>query len=276
MYYWRGHGDVRIAGDSWGEVGNPLVILQHGGGQTRHAWKDTGERLAEAGFHAIAFDARGHGDSDWAPDGAYGYDVMVEDLKCLIAAFGQSRPILVGASMGGATSLIATGESQVPTAALVLVDVAPNLEPEGVENILRFMEQRPDGFDTLEEIAQAICNYQPQRRRPLNLDGLSKNVRLGPDGRYYWHWDPRFLRIARDHDELGARLEVCATRLALPTLLVRGGMSDVLTEAGAQSFLRLCPTAEYIDVAEAGHMVAGDRNDVFTGAVLDFLKRVVL
>src|SRR5471030_216512 len=98
MHHWKGFGDVTIAGDSWGDAAGPLVLLQHGGGQTRHAWKRTGETLGAAGYNAIAFDARGHGDSDWAADGRYGQDFMVEDLVCLVAAVGNRRPILVGAS----------------------------------------------------------------------------------------------------------------------------------------------------------------------------------
>lgn len=274
MNQWRGHQDLRIAGDAWGQVGKPLVILQHGGGQTRHAWKGMGEQLGEAGFHAIAFDARGHGDSDWAPEGDYRYDVMIEDLKCLIAAFGQPHPILVGASLGGIVSLIAVGEAKVSAAALVLVDVAPDLQAEGVKNVQNFMEQKPEGFKSLEEVAKAISSYQPQRKLSRNLDGLAKNVRLGPDGRYHWHWDPRFQGKFGEENERRERMEACASGLVLPTLLVRGGMSNVLTEEGAQSFLRLCPKAEYVNVAEAGHMVAGDRNDIFAGAVLEFLSRV--
>ena len=56
---------------------------------------------------------------------------------------------------------------------------------------------------------------------------------------------------------------------------MRGGLSDVLSEEGAQSFLRQCPQAEYVSVANAAHMVAGDRNDIFADAVLQFLLRVV-
>ena len=80
MHRWEGHGGVRFAGDSWGDPKGPLVLLQHGGGQTRHAWKGAGESARQGGLSRVAFDARGHGDSDWAPDGDYGQDVMVEDL----------------------------------------------------------------------------------------------------------------------------------------------------------------------------------------------------
>ena len=93
MRYWHGRSGLRLAGDEWGEPGGRVVILQHGGGQTRHAWKGAGETLGAAGYHAIAFDARGHGDSTWAPDGVYGQDAMVADLKCLIEQLGNRRPV---------------------------------------------------------------------------------------------------------------------------------------------------------------------------------------
>ena len=274
MHVWNGGGGIKIAGDSWGNPNGPLVLLQHGGGQTRHAWKGAGERLGAAGYYAIAFDARGHGDSDWSPDGRYGQDVMVEDLKCIVAAL-ERRPVLVGASMGGGTSLVAIGEDHVDATAFVMVDIAPRIEMEGVDKIIAFMSQKPEGFNSLAEVASAIGNYQPHRERPKNLDGLAKNVRLGADGKYHWHWDPRFRPGSHVLEKRRQRLEACARNLRLPTLLVRGGMSDVLSEEGAQEFLKLCPHAEYVNVTGAAHMVAGDRNDIFGNAVIEFLARAV-
>ncbi len=275
MHYWPGANGLRIAGDAWGDPKGPLVLLQHGGGQTRHAWKGAGETLGAAGYHAVAFDARGHGDSGWAPDGAYGQNIMVEDLKCVVAALGNRRPVLVGASMGGGTSLVAAGEDHVDATALVLVDVAPRIEMEGVDKIQAFMRQKPEGFDSLEDVAQAIGNYQPHRKPPKNLQGLVKNLRMNANGKYIWHWDPRFQADRHVLEKRQARLEACARNLRLPTLLVRGGLSDVLSEEGAREFLQMCPQAEYVNVTDAGHMVAGDRNDIFGNAVIAFLKRSV-
>jgi len=275
MHQWKGVGGVTIVGDSWGNPDGPLVILQHGGGQTRHAWRGAGETLGAAGYHAVAIDARGHGDSSWAPDGIYGQDIMVEDLVKVIEQLGGRRPVLVGASMGGGVSLVAIGEDHVDATALVLVDIAPRIEEEGAQKIQAFMGQKPDGFDSLEEVADAIANYQPHRARPRNLDGLAKNVRLGEDGKYHWHWDPRFRTGRRDLKARQSRLEACARNLTLPTLLVRGGLSDVLSEEGAQSFLEMCPHSEFVNVTDAAHMVAGDRNDIFSNAVIDFLSRTV-
>lgn len=275
MHVWIGSSGNRLAGDSWGDPQGPLVVLQHGGGQTRHAWKRVGQHLGAAGYQAVSVDARGHGDSDWAVAGVYGQDTMVADLQCLIAQLGNRRPVLVGASMGGGTSLVAIGEDHVDATALVLVDIAPRIESAGVGKIQAFMNLKPDGFDSLEEVAEAIASYQPHRQPPGSLAGLAKNVRLGADGKYHWHWDPRFRNVSRELDLRRQRLEACARRLTLPTLLVRGGLSDVLTEEGAQEFLRLCPHAEYINVTGAAHMVAGDRNDSFGAAVIDFLARTV-
>ena len=200
---------------------------------------------------------------------------MIKDLSCVVEALGGKRPILVGASMGGGVSLIAIGESHLAASALVLVDMAPRMEPEGRRRIQEFMAQKPEGFDSLQEVADAIANYQPHRPRPRTLDGLAKNVRLGADGKYHWHWDPARRRSQRDQAAYRERLHACAHHLHVPTLLVRGGLSDVLSEAGVRSFLAQCPHAEYVNVANAAHMVAGDRNDIFAESVIGFLKRVV-
>ena len=275
MHFWQGAHGITLAGDSWGERSGPLVVLQHGGGQTRHAWKNAGQALGAAGYYAIAFDARGHGDSDWSKDGAYSQDVMVEDLCSVLKQLGEQRPVLVGASMGGGTSLVAIGEDHVDATALVMVDIAPRIEPAGVTNINNFMRNKPEGYDSLEDVAEAIGNYQPHRKPPKDLKGLAKNLRLADNGKYRWHWDPAFLSQPRDIMKRTERLEKCASALKLPTQLVRGGLSDILSEEGAQQFLLLCQHAEYVNITDAGHMVAGDRNDIFSDAVIDFLGRTV-
>lgn len=276
-HVWRGAGGVAIAGDRWGDPEGPLVLLQHGGGQTRHAWKGAGETLGAAGYDAVALDARGHGDSGWSPAGEYSVDHMVEDLRHVVDALGGRAPVMVGASMGGGTSLIAIGEAQLPATALVLVDIAPRIESAGAQKVMEFMRQKPEGFDTLEEVALAIASYQPHRSRPRNLDGLAKNVRQGENGKYFWHWDPARLQQWNEEDRAHyrERLIRAGDNLPLPTLLVHGGLSDVLSDDGARDFLRQCPQAEYVKLGDAAHMVAGDRNDIFGAAVVDFLARAV-
>lgn len=274
MHEWPGSEGLTIRGDSWGDPAGRTVLLLHGGGQTRHAWRGAGETLGAAGYHAVAYDARGHSDSDWSPTVTYTSDANVDDLVSVCNALGERAPILVGASMGGSTSMVAIGEQRLAAAALVMVDIAPQVEPAGTAKIKAFMEQKREGFESLEEVAEAIANYQPHRKRPRKLDGLAKNVRVGSDGRYYWHWDPARLDRKWDMTEHRKRVAVAADNLDLPVLLVRGGLSDVLSEEGAQAFLQQCPHAEYVNVTGAAHMVAGDRNDIFADSVVDFLHRV--
>jgi pimeloyl-ACP methyl ester carboxylesterase len=187
----------------------------------------------------------------------------------------ERAPVVVGASLGGLTALAAAGESSAPlVAAIVLVDIAPRVQADGVQRIVEFMRGNPDGFATLEEAADAIAGYAAHRPRPKDLSGLRKNLRLGEDGRYRWHWDPRMMSGDRRPSTTNNpdRMERCARALRVPTLLVRGRMSDIVSEEGARAFMALVPQARYADVSGAGHMVAGDRNDAFSSAVLAFLR----
>jgi pimeloyl-ACP methyl ester carboxylesterase len=269
-----GAGGITLVADAFGDPDAPTVLLLHGGGQTRHAWGGTAQALVADGWRSVAVDLRGHGESAWDPDGDYAFERFAEDVAALARACAQP-PVLVGASLGGIASLLAVSELGAPARALVLVDVGPRIEREGVERVVGFMTARPEGFESLDEAADAIAAYNPHRERPRDLNGLAKNLRRGEDGRWRWHWDPRFMigRAPRSHEAgVPDRMDAAARALRLPTLLVRGRLSDLLSEAGARHFLELVPHARYVDVSDAGHMVAGDRNDRFTAAVRDFLR----
>ncbi|MFT7650783.1 MAG: pimeloyl-ACP methyl ester carboxylesterase, partial [Candidatus Poriferisodalaceae bacterium] len=128
--YFQGSG-VRLAADTFGQKGRPLVLFNHGAGQTRHSWRGSAEALADEGYYCVTVDARGHGDSEWAPDGNYERDIMIEDLSALCDEIGAGPAALVGASMGGNTSLAALGDDRVEASALVLVDIAPRIRSAG-------------------------------------------------------------------------------------------------------------------------------------------------
>ncbi|MCU0339783.1 MAG: alpha/beta hydrolase [Spirosomaceae bacterium] len=184
-----------ITADGWGSPASPPVLLLHGGGQTRHSWGDTARFLAQNGWYAIAYDARGHGDSDWDEEANYLADALVGDLRAIVAQL-NTKPALIGASMGGITSLILEGESPQPLAsAVVLVDIAPKPEQKGIERIFAFMSSHLEsGFASLEEAAAAVAAYLPHRTQPTDLSRLEKNLRFR-HGRYYWHWDPTMLKM---------------------------------------------------------------------------------
>ena len=265
---------VELVCDIVGRWTDPAVLLLHGGGQTRFSWGGTASELADRGFLTFTLDARGHGESDWAQGGDYSIDAYAEDLRRVVRQIG--RPVmLVGAALGGLISIIAAGEPPaVPCTALVLVDVTPRMNEEGKQAIAAFMTAHPEGFLSVEEAADAVSAYLPHRPRPSDISGLRKNLRRGDDGRYYWHWDPRMLTEPSGPGQAAPqRFEKALAGMQVPVMLIRGGISEVVGEEDVAAFRAVAPQAEYVDVPNAAHMVAGDRNDVFTGAVVDFLDR---
>jgi pimeloyl-ACP methyl ester carboxylesterase len=230
----------------------------------------------------VLLDQRGHGDSAWVPDGAYTFWDFAADARAVarqIAAEQGEKPVVIGASLGGIAGLLALREAgEPPFEGLVLVDIVPRMDPRGVSHVQGFMRAHArEGFASVEEAAEAVAAYLPHRPKPSSLDGLKKNLRHHADGRWRWHWDPRFLDGSRsvntDRDEVERQMTEAARTLAVPTLLVRGGSSELVSDEAAAEFLALAPQADYVNVAEARHMVAGDRNDVFAEAILTFLSR---
>jgi len=270
-----GEGGLRIEADAYGDALARPVLLLHGGGQTRHSWGSTAATLAAAGWYAVAYDQRGHGASGRSPSGHYEPGRFAEDLVEIATTFEQP-PVVVGASLGGLAALLAEGVLAPGLfAGIVLVDITPRQEREGVNRIVSFMLDRAvEGFGSLDEAADAVAAYQPHRSRPRDHSGLQKNLRLDADGRWRWHWDPELfnsdngLHAAQEP----GRFVAAAAQLTLPTLLVRGKLSDLVSEETAQEFLELVPHAQFVDVSGAGHMVAGDRNDRFCDAVVEFLE----
>ncbi len=271
----------RLAADLWDGGGHPVIFL-HGGGQTRHAWDKTAMLVRAAGMRAITVDQRGHGDSDWAESGDYTFGSYAADAAAIVREVAlryHDAPSVVGASLGGLAALGAEVFHGPLLESLVMVDITPRMDQSGVARVRGFMRENMDeGFATLEDAADAIARYLPHRKRPASLDGLRKNLRLGDDGRYRWHWDPAFMDESRGVRADGSSYaEMVMKRLPtlhLPILLVRGLNSEIVQEEHAREFIELAPNSRLVDVGGAGHMVAGDRNDIFADAVLDFLTGV--
>lgn len=268
----------------------PVVFLLHGGGQNRHAWSTSAARLHARGYTVVAYDTRGHGDSDWDPAGRYDVERLASDLVAVRGHFStDTPPVVVGASLGGMTILAAHLAAPAESwGAVVLVDVTPRLEFQGAQRVVSFMAAHPEGFDTLDDAAEVIAAYNPHRARPDTVDGLHKVLRQRHDGRWIWRWDPAFVHSnfeflhgeptsgTEQFDAIGALLSDGARRVTAPTLLVRGLLSDVVSQETVDDFLQLVPHAETVDVSGTGHMIAGDDNDAFTAAVTNFLDRYAL
>ncbi len=275
---YRGVDDVTLVADEWNgngaaPDGRASILMLHGGGQNRFSWKNTGQILSEQGFHVVALDSRGHGDSDHAPGADYALETLCGDVVRVIEAIG--RPIvLIGASMGGLTGiLVADQAGPEKVRQLVLVDVVPRYDKTGSARIRDFMFSHMNGFDSLDDAADAVAEYLPHRSRPRNPEGLKKNLRQR-NGRWHWHWDPKLMTKPEDDPELRVeKIERAAMDLTIPILLIRGKLSDVVSVDGVNDFLEKVPTAEFVELADAGHTAAGDDNDAFTDAVVQFVTR---
>ena len=266
---------LNIEATALGKPSDPLVVLLPGGGQTRHAWGGTAEKLSEEGFYAVAIDLRGHGDSDWSEEGDYTIESHKDDLLSIIESVGKPAS-LIGASLGGMISLSAAGDDifKELCTSLIMVDIGIYPNEEGSNQILSFMDSGSKGFSSLEEASDAISSFLPHREKPTDLSGLNKNLRLKSDGRYYWHWDPRFIQSRSDNrNEYRQRQKDYAESVQVPTLLIRGALSNVVTQEEVDDFLKTITHAEFIEIDKAAHMIAGDRNDIFANAAIDFLLK---
>ena len=268
---------ITVEYDQWGELEKNAVLLLHGGGQTRHSWKATADKLTQTGGCAITMDLRGHGNSDWSHGGHYTLNDFSSDVAYLIGEL-HIKPVLVGASLGGLVGIYLEGKYKRDSiSGLVLVDIVPNMNIAGAERVKDFMlEHSKTGFASLSEVSEILSKYNPHREKSSDLEGLKRNLRKRGD-KWFWHWDPMFISTERGEENPDMRnpvlLNELCSNITVPILLVRGKLSDLVTEAEAKEFLERYPDARFADVSGAGHMVVGDKNDVFARAIIEFLNQ---
>lgn len=271
--WFDGANGVRLAGTVFGPEGGTPVLLIGGMGQTRHSWRRAAERVAERGHRAITLDVRGHGESDWAPDGDYSFPATSADLIAVVRALGEPA-VLVGASLGGKIALSAAGYGG-PTIArgLVIVDTVPRAEPSGVAEVTQVLRPPPEGFASPEAAAAELARIRGRDPQPGEGERMRRNMREDSGGRWHWHWDPAIM--VRDHG-IGLvpaldYLETASAKLTIPVLLTRGERSPVVGDAGVAAFAALVPQIQVETIAGAAHMLVGDENDLFADALLRFL-----
>jgi len=266
----------------WGAEGKPPMILLHGVGQTAHTW-DLFAAAMTPHFHIRALDQRGHGDSSWAPDKDYSRKAMVNDVLEFTRTLGMDRPFgpaqgrffLVGMSMGGANSLSFTANYPDKVEALVVVDIGPRVEQKGVNNIRNFMTTYRE-FDSLDEAAEVIHNYNP--RRPMEVIRkftVVYNLKQIPNGKWTWKYDPYFSDSHRRMDvrQMQEELREEVRKIRCPALVVKGGESDVFSLEGARNLQEVIPGSELALVPGAGHSVMGDNPPGFEAAVRAFYQK---
>jgi flavin reductase (DIM6/NTAB) family NADH-FMN oxidoreductase RutF/pimeloyl-ACP methyl ester carboxylesterase len=231
-----GFGGLSLAAEVYGSEDNPTVVLLHGGAQDKNVWRPAATALALAGRYVICLDLRGHGESDWAADGRYDLDAHAADLREILARL-DSRPVVVGASLGGWIAIAALGEDSAHlSTGLVLVESPPRIDESELRRVRTSM----------------------------------RNLTQAQDSKF----DPRIL-AEYPAAALEPRLSTAASQINVPTLVIRGARSTLTSSAAAHDLARLIRDVEYVEIAGAGRQVAFAHADAFNAALLDFLERKV-
>ena len=256
----------------WGDSANPTVLMLHGGSQQAHSWDFISLALSDE-FHVLALDQRGHGDSDWAPEGDYSIEAQQGDIDGFVKALGLDGFVLIGHSMGGRNAYVWASRHPKALKGLVIVDTGPESGGPGQDRIRRFREL-PDELDSFEEFAQRIQQYTG-RSREQTLGALKYSIRQRPDGKWTWKYDKRMRTPGqRQPTWTSEQLWECVDRIACPTLVVRGGESDVFLVETMDRMQQTIPDCVAVTIPRAGHLVQGDNPVDFAAAVQDLLRRI--
>ena len=259
----------------WGTPGRPPVLFLHGGGLNVHTWDLVCASLKPE-RHCLALDQRGHGDSEWSPVMDYGTESHAADLDAFVDHLRLERFVLVGMSLGGANALAWAGSHSDRLAALVLVDVGPEVRQAGVRKIAAFTSEATP-LDSVEEFVTRALAFNPRRDATLLRRSLLNNLRRMPDGKWIWKYDQRHRGRALDPAAADRRRQLlwsAAAKVACPTLVVRGAESDVFHDEDAERLSAALPDGRWTKIANAGHTVQGDNPAGLLVALREFMGEV--
>ncbi len=264
-------GGLKFFYRDWGDEAAPPIVLLHGFTGHSRTWDTIARQLAPS-QRVIALDQRGHGLSDWAEE--YSTDAMVEDVHKLVDALGFERFQLLGLSMGGRVALHFAGTYPARVARLVIVDIAPETNRDGMQRIQESTRAQ-DVFDSVEEALAASAKANPIAPAGEREHRVRNNLMRLEDGRVTFRHD-RGLRtgerpLVRPAPEDGWAL---CRAITAPTLFIRGAQSDLITPELAARMGKEIPNCTVVEVGPSGHSVPLDNPEGFAKAVLPFVSPV--
>ncbi|MET0919378.1 MAG: alpha/beta hydrolase [Burkholderiales bacterium] len=254
----------------WGDPHAPALVLLHGGGQTAHTWDACCLILARR-YRCIALEARGHGDSDWSRAGAYAIEDHARDIAGFVDRLALDLPIVAGMSMGGINATAYAVLHAERMRALVSIDVGPEVQFEPVERLMRGMNEYRR-FDSPRHAAERLSRLGARRATGLLERTLSRNLRQEDDGTWTWKYDPRPLLGLSTHALLAPRKRLwdVIDRITCPALVVRGGDSEIFSDADAAKFAGALPQGTLVRVPRARHSVQTDNPRGLAEAIVAF------
>jgi pimeloyl-ACP methyl ester carboxylesterase len=268
----------------WGNPGAPPLLLVHGGRDHCRNW-DWVAQAMRRDWHVICPDLRGHGDSQWSPDGNYSMSAYIYDLAQLIHQQNLAPVTIVSHSLGGNICLRYTGIYPDKVRKLVAIEglgPSPKMLAERrtkpmAERMTAWIEEQrtlsgrlPRRYPTIED---AFARMQAENKhlsaeqaRHLTQQGVNQNE----DGTYSWKFD-NYVRMNPPYDMTYGDIETLWARIACPTLLVYGKESWA-SNPERDGRLDHFKTAKVVEFENAGHWVHHDRLDAFVDTVRGFIK----
>ena len=258
---------IRFHYREWGDPSSPPLVILHGISSHARTWDTFAKAFCDR-YRIFALDQRGHGESGWADD--YAPERRVEDLEAFADALALERFTLVGLSMGGICAYGYAPRHPERLTKLVIVDIAPELEPSGMRRIGAGLATPNEFSDPEEAVALArAANPRPPeaelRHRVLN------NLIRRDDGKWIFRYDQRVSGVTRGPRADPEPVWASFAKITCPTLLVRGAESDLLGRAAAERMTREIPDCRLIEVPNAGHSVPLDNPQGFIKAIGTFL-----
>ncbi|HEV3114949.1 MAG TPA: alpha/beta hydrolase [Candidatus Binataceae bacterium] len=267
-------GNLRLHYLDWGNKDGPPLVFLHGGALTAHTWDVVCLALRDQ-YHCLALDARGHGDSDWADD--YSHERHCEDITGFIEQLGIVRTVMVGQSMGGLNSIVYAGRGGQRLSGLVIVDVGPELNLGGTQRIGDFIRDTPEA-ESIDAFIEKAMEFNPRRDPVLLRRSLHHNLRQLPNGKWSWKWDPNRMRSGmskiEDHIEGMRKLWTQVEKIDCPALVMRGGKSDVFSDANAEKLAANLRKGRWVRIDNAGHTVQGDNPRDMVAALREFFGEI--
>lgn len=249
----------------------PTLILLHGFTGHARSWDDFAQEASKR-FRVLALDQRGHGESDWSPLNDYDPQEMKEDLNCFVQAFDFSNYLLVGLSMGGTVAIHFAAQNTVGLKRLVIVDIAPEIAVAGLQSIQQGVRQQ-DVFESADEAFKLARSWNSVPPADVHFHRVRHSLMRTEHGKWTFKYD----RALRHPERLvGRRSSVeegwkAVESISVPTLLVRGEFSNLLSPEIAQKFVDLVADCEFVEIKGSGHSVPLDKPKEFQDAVLQFL-----
>jgi pimeloyl-ACP methyl ester carboxylesterase len=268
---WRGQPsvarrEIAVAGGRsvsalvWGDAPSQMVLL-HGGAQNAHTWDTVALAVREP---LAAVDLPGHGHSSWRPDADYSPSAMAGDVVVAVAALAAARGcVLVGMGLGAPVAIRIAVDRPDLVRRLVFVDSASGVpfdeedrrRSEAGAQVAEFTSQAR--FASFDELLARTVRYNPRRSEASLRRGAAHNSIPLANGTWTWRWDPAIkgARILDDPD----RVDLTHDKLAAPVLVVRGELSDAVTDDAVATLVSLHPDTRLVTLTGAGHGVQGDR-----------------